>query len=71
MKWIDITVDGVNLSVRFEVETYQREPFSWGASRGEDTEIEIDAIYVGDVDITKLLPEEKIKEIEEIVEEEL
>lgn len=71
MKWIDITVDGVNLSVRFEVETYQREPFSWGASRGEDTEIEIDAIYVGDVDITKLLPEEKIEEIEEIVEEEL
>ena len=53
MKWIDITVDGVNLSVRFEVERYQREPFSWGASRGEDTEIEIDAIYVGDVDITK------------------
>lgn len=71
MKWIDITVDGVNLSVRFEVETYQREPFSWGASRGEETEIEIDAIYVGDVDITKLLPEEKIEEIEEIVEEEL
>ena len=71
MKWIDITVDGVNLSVRFEVETYQREPFSWGASRGEDTEIEIDAIYVGDVDITKLLSEEKIEEIEEIVEEEL
>ena len=71
MKWIDITVDGVNLSVRFEVERYQREPFSWGASRGEDTEIEIDAIYVGDVDITKLLPEEKIEEIEEIVEEEL
>ena len=71
MKWIDITVDGVNLSVRFEVETYQREPFSWGASRGEDTEIEIDAIYVGDVDITKLLPEEKIEEIKEIVEEEL
>lgn len=71
MKWIDITVDGVNLSVRFDVETYQREPFSWGASRGEDTEIEIDAIYVGDVDITKLLPEEKIEEIEEIVEEEL
>ena len=71
MKWIDITVDGVPLSVRFEVETYQREPFSWGASRGEDTEIEIDAIYVGDVDITKLLPEEKIEEIEEIVEEEL
>ena len=71
MKWIDITVDGVNLSVRFEVETYQREPFSWGASRGEDTEIEIDAIYVGDVDITKLLPEEKIEEIEEIIEEEL
>lgn len=71
MKWIDITVDGVNLSVRFEVETYQREPFSWGASRGEDMEIEIDAIYVGDVDITKLLPEEKIEEIEEIVEEEL
>ena len=68
MKWIDITVDGVPLSVRFEVETYQREPFSWGASRGEDTDIEIDAIYVGDVDITKLLPEEKI---EEIVEEEL
>ena len=71
MKWIDITVDGVNLSVRFEVETYQREPFSWGASRGEDTEIEIDAIYVGDVDITKLLPDEKIEEIEEIIEEEL
>ena len=71
MKWIDITVDGVPLSVRFEVETYKREPFSWGASRGEDTEIEIDAIYVGDVDITKLLPEEKIEEIEEIVEEEL
>ena len=71
MKWIDITVDGVPLSVCFEVETYQREPFSWGASRGEDTEIEIDAIYVGDVDITKLLPEEKIEEIEEIVEEEL
>ena len=71
MKWIDITVDGVPLSVRFEVETYQREPFSWGASRGEDTEIEIDAIYVGDVDITKLLSEEKIEEIEEIVEEEL
>ena len=71
MKWIDITVDGVNLSVRFEVETYQREPFSWGASRGEETEIEIDAIYVGDVDITKLLTEEKIEEIEEIVEEEL
>ena len=71
MKWIDITVDGVPLSVRFDVETYQREPFSWGASRGEDTEIEIDAIYVGDVDITKLLPEEKIEEIEEIVEEEL
>ena len=71
MKWIDITVDGVPLSVRFEVETYQREPFSWGASRGEETEIEIDAIYVGDVDITKLLPEEKIEEIEEIVEEEL
>ena len=71
MKWIDITVDGVHLSVRFEVETYQREPFSWGASRGEDTDIEIDAIYVGDVDITKLLPEEKIEEIEEIVEEEL
>ena len=71
MKWIDITVDGVPLSVRFEVETYQREPFSWGASRGEDTEIEIDAIYVEDVDITKLLPEEKIEEIEEIVEEEL
>ena len=71
MKWIDITVDGVPLSVRFEVETYQREPFSWGASRGEDTEIEIDAIYVGDVDITKLLTEEKIEEIEEIVEEEL
>ena len=71
MKWIDITVDGVPLSVRFEVETYQREPFSWGASRGEDTEIEIDAIYVGDVDITKLLPEEKIEEIEKIVEEEL
>ena len=71
MKWIDITVDGVPLSVRFEVETYQREPFSWGASRGEDTEIEIDAIYVGDVDITKLLPDEKIEEIEEIVEEEL
>ena len=71
MKWIDITVDGVNLSVRFDVETYQREPFSWGASRGEETEIEIDAIYVGDVDITKLLPEEKIEEIEEIVEEEL
>lgn len=71
MKWIDITVDGVPLSVRFEVETYQREPFSWGASRGEDTEIEIDAIYVGDVDITKLLPEEKIEEIKEIVEEEL
>ena len=71
MKWIDITVDGVPLSVRFEVETYQREPFSWGASRGEDTDIEIDAIYVGDVDITKLLPEEKIEEIEEIVEEEL
>ena len=44
MKWIDITVDGVPLSVRFEVETYKREPFSWGASRGEDTEIEIDAI---------------------------
>ena len=71
MKWIDITVDGVPLSVRFEVETYQREPFSWGASRGEETDIEIDAIYVGDVDITKLLPEEKIEEIEEIVEEEL
>ena len=71
MKWIDITVDGVHLSVRFEFERYQREPFSWGASRGEDTEIEIDAIYVGDVDITKLLPEEKIEEIEEIVEEEL
>ena len=71
MKWIDITVDGVPLSVRFEVETYQREPFSWGASRGEDTEIEIDAVYVGDVDITKLLTEEKIEEIEEIVEEEL
>ena len=71
MKWIDITVDGVPLSVRFEVETYQREPFSWGASRGEETEIEIDAIYVGDVDITKLLTEEKIEEIEEIVEEEL
>ena len=71
MKWIDITVDGVHLSVRFEVERYQREPFSWGASRGDDTEIEIDAIYVGDVDITKLLPEEKIEEIEEIVEEEL
>ena len=71
MKWIDITVDGVPLSVRFEVETYQREPFSWGASRGEDTDIEIDAIYVGDVDITKLLTEEKIEEIEEIVKEEL
>ena len=71
MKWIDITVDSVPLSVRFDVERYQREPFSWGASRGEDTEIEIDAIYVGDVDITKLLPEEKIEEIEEIVEEEL
>ena len=71
MKWIDITVDGVPLSVRFEVETYQREPFSWGASRGEDTDIEIDAVYVGDVDITKLLTEEKIEEIEEIVEEEL
>ena len=71
MKWIDITVDGVPLSVRFEGETYKREPFSWGAARGEDTEIEIDAIYVGDVDITKLLPEEKIEEIEEIVEEEL
>ena len=71
MKWIDITVDGVPLSVRFEVETYQREPFSWGASRGEDTEIEIDAVYVGDVDITKLLTEEKIEEIEEIVKEEL
>lgn len=71
MKWIDIAVDGVPLSVRFEVETYQREPFSWGASRGEDTEIEIDAVYVGDVDITKLLTEEKIEEIEEIVKEEL
>lgn len=71
MKCTDITVDGVDLSVRFDVETYQREPFSWGVSRGDATEVEIDAVFVGEIDITQLLSEGKLEEIKEIVEEEL
>ena len=70
MRRIDITVDGVDLSVRFDVETYQREPFSWGASRGEETDVEIDAVFAGEIDITKLLSEGKLEEIKEIVNEE-
>lgn len=71
MNEIEITVDDVLLSVSFETETYSLEPYSWGGSRGTETDIYIDAVCVGGVDIMPLLSEEKIEEIEEKIRENL
>ena len=67
MDEIEITVNGVLLSVSFETETYEREPYSWGVSRGTETEVYVDSVCVGGVDISALLSEEKMKEIEDEV----
>lgn len=71
MDEITITVDGVLLTVRFEAETYEREPYSWGVSRGTETDVDIDAVFVGGVDILSLLSDEKIEEIEEKIRDNL
>ena len=71
MDEITITVDGVLLTVRFEAETYSREPYSWGGSRGTETDVDIYAVFVGGVDILSLLYDEKIEEIEEKIRDNL
>ena len=71
MNEIEITVDGVLLSVSFETETYSLEPYSWGVSRGTETDVYVNSVRVGGVDIKALLDEEKIEEIEEKIKENL
>lgn len=71
MEEIEITVDGVLLSISFETETYSLEPYSWGVSRGTETDVYVNSVCVGGVDIMPLLSDEKIEEIEEKVKENL
>lgn len=71
MEEIEITVDGVLLSISFETETYSLEPYSWGVSRGTETDIYVNSVCVCGVDIMPLLSDEKIEEIEEKVRENL
>ena len=68
---VEITVDGVELTVRFESDTYDLEPYSWGCSRGTETEVNIYAVLSGGVDIMPLLSDGKIEEIEEKIRENL
>ena len=71
MEEIEITVDGVLLSISFETETYSLEPYSWGFSRGTVMDIYVNSVCVGGVDIMPLLSVEKIVEIEGKVRENL
>lgn len=68
---IDIEYGNIPLTVRYEIDEYDLEPYSWGQSRGKLTDIIVFEVLVKDVNIIDLLSKEQIETIEEIVREEL
>ena len=64
-----VTYCGVELTVKYEKERYEREPYSWGQSRGYETEYVVYSVLVNDVDIIGLLSQQQIEEIEEIIKD--
>ena len=62
-----VEVCGIDLTVEYESERVEREPYSWGESRGYDTEIDIISVKINDVDICPLLSEDAIERITDLL----
>ena len=62
---------GVPIGVTYELDVYDREPYSWGGSRGTETDVIVLDVSVGTTNIMPLLPESTIEEIAEIIKENL
>lgn len=61
----------VPIDVTYELDVYDREPYSWGGSRGTETDVIVLGVFVGETDIMPLLSESTIEEIEEKIRENL
>lgn len=68
-----VYIEGVNFTIELETETYPAEPYSWGGSRGSETEItsmEIVGVQVGGLTLTeeqatKMFGEDAIRRVYE------
>lgn len=65
-----ITVYGVPLEVTAEVEEYDKEPYSWGQSRGTEKDVDILSVEIGEYNVTDLLSDRVIELLKEELEEE-
>ena len=61
----------VHIGVSYELDVYDREPYSWGGSRGTETDVIVLSVHVRDIDIMPMLPESTVEEIAERIKENL
>lgn len=61
----------VHIDVAYELDVYDREPYSWGGSRGTETDVIVLEVSVGTTNIMPMLPESTIEEIAEHIKENL
>ena len=61
----------VHIGVSYELDVYDREPYSWGGSRGTETDVIVLDVSVGTTNIMPLLSESTIEEIAEHIKENL
>ena len=61
----------VPIGVTYELDVYDREPYSWGGSRGTETDVIVLSVFVGETDIMPMLPESTVEEIAERIKENL
>ena len=61
----------VPIGVTYELDVYDREPYSWGGSRGTETDVIVLEVSVGTTNIMPLLSESTIEEIAEHIKENL
>ena len=64
-----IALDGIPLEVTAELFEFEREPYSWGGSRGKEREVYILSVEIGGHNILDLLSDSVVEKLEERIKE--